>query len=434
MNAWPKFLVFLIAGYLAMTRSFAYIGIPPVKLFIGEMTIAAFLFWRPRAVVDRWLSALTRPSPLSGVATLMAIFLAYGVFEVIRGLAVGYSPVITLEGFAFHYYPVCFFIGLWAGRTNPGLLRRVVRVAAWVNGIYGLLFIVLLNRIPATVPGTSDVLLFGQPAGSAVAILGLLCLEPQPSRVWHLLLLNTFDLLALQVRSEFLGFCVALLLWGLLTRRFGRLLAGCGAVAALLLVGWVSDFSMPAPRTRGGQISTRDIIGRVVAPFDSDLASEYASSAADAKSEAGTAQWRIVWWHAIWDTVHQDVETGLIGEGYGYPLADLVGYKERDIRTPHSVFFYALAYGGWIGVAIFLVMQLALAQLLWAAFRMSGQPFGLVYWIFFFGGAFFGNAFETPFGAIPFYLLTGLAAAPAAIEVRYYARPAGAQLLSAARG
>jgi hypothetical protein len=430
MSGWPKFFLFVIVGYLSMSRSFAYLGIPPARLFIGEMMIGAFLFSRPRAIFDRLLFGLAGVSPIGGFALMFGVSLAYGVFEVLRGVARGYPTVLALQGFAFHYYPICFLLGIWAVSEDATILRRVIRAAAWVNGIYGLLFTLFLSGLLIALPGTVDVRLFGQPEGSAIVLLGLICLEPRLGRVWHLLLLNAFVMLGLQVRAEYLGFFVGLAVWGLLSGRVGRLAAGAGVVAALLTVGALIDFRIPAPASRGGQISTRDIIGRVIAPVDEDLAETYSQSA---KTNAGTASWRTAWWSAIWEKVHQSNETALIGEGYGYPLANLVGYHERDIRTPHNVFFYALAYGGWAGVFIFAGLQASVAQILWRAFRQSGNPLGLTLWAAFFSGALFGNAFETPFGAIPFYLLIGMAAAPAMSAVRHYARPFSPQLLSAAR-
>jgi hypothetical protein len=47
---------------------------------------------------------------------------------------------------------------------------------------------------------------------------------------------------------------------------------------------------------------------------------------------------------------------------------------------------------------------------------------------------FFGNFFESPFGAIPFYLLIGMSMAPALQgKGEVNARPPRAQLLSVAR-
>ncbi len=431
MNRWLKFLILLVVGYLTMTRSFAYLGYPPARIFIGELAIGAILLAKPRVILDRWIHAIQRPTPYSAFATALLFSLAYGLFEMFRGILNGYSPILVLEGFAFHYYPICFFIGMWAGRQDWTLLRRMVRVVAWANGIYGVLYVVMLSRIPYLMPGSSDVMLFGQPAGSAIALLGLVCLEPKLSRVWHLLVLNAGVMLAMQVRAEFLGFLVGVTMWAMLSGNIGRLMAGAVVVAGLLIAGLVTDFSMPAPGTRGGRISTRDIFGRVLAPIDVDLAQQYSKNAA---SQAGTFYWRVIWWRAIWEDVHQDTQTAVAGEGYGYPIASLVGYRERDIRTPHNVFFYALAYGGWLGVGLFVVLQLGLAGVLWSTWRQTGSPFGLVLWASGVSGAFFGNWLEAPFGAIPFYLLAGMAAAPVLSQLYYYARPAGAQLLSEARG
>ncbi len=418
MKVWPKLFMILVVGYLTMTRAFAYLGVPPAKVFLGEIAIGTFLVTRPRAVLRGWIEPLMQPSPLSEIAIAFACFLGYGLLELLRGLGKEYPAVLALQGFAFHYYPICFFIGLWIATVDRSLLRRTIHLAAWANGLYGVAYIIFLNRIPISVPGTVDVQIFGQPEGSSIVVLGLLCLEKRVSRVWHLLLLNLVVMLCLQVRAEYLGFILGAMLWCFLTRRVGRLLGAFAAVAALLAVGVLADVRAPAPVTRGGQISSREIIGRVVAPFDEELAQQWDP---DAKSQAGTAQWRVRWWTRIWEETHQDTESAFLGQGYGYPLAALVGYKERDIRTPHSVFFYALGYGGWIGVAVFFALQLALARTLWHSWHLTGNPFGPVIWLTFLSGAFFGNSFETPFGAVPFYVLLGMSAAPLYTKVFSYA-------------
>jgi hypothetical protein len=86
--------------------------------------------------------------------------------------------------------------------------------------------------------------------------------------------------------------------------------------------------------------------------------------------------------------------------------------RHRDIRTPHNVFFYALAYGGWTGVLVFFGFHFALGALQWRVFRLTGQPFGFLAWLLILLAALFGNVYETPFGAVPAYLIAGMAAAP----------------------
>ena len=76
--------------------------------------------------------------------------------------------------------------------------------------------------------------------------------------------------------------------------------------------------------------------------------------------------------------------------------------QNGDVRTPHNIFYYALGYSGWIGVAIFFALQLTCASMLWRVYRLTGQAYGLAVWAATLIAAFFGNVMETPFGAIPF--------------------------------
>jgi hypothetical protein len=65
---WTSVAGFLILGYLSMGRSFAYFGVPPLKVFIGKVALGAFLLLHTRAVFGRWIAALVKPTPLNGVA------------------------------------------------------------------------------------------------------------------------------------------------------------------------------------------------------------------------------------------------------------------------------------------------------------------------------------------------------------------------------
>lgn len=423
--SWPKFVIFLLVGYLAHGRTFAYLGIPPLSLFIGEMALGAFLIMRPTEVFRRWGTALVQSTPLSGVAWVLYFYLAYGVFEVLRGLNAGYNPIIALQNLAFNYYALFFFVGLWAGVQNPQLLGRVVRWLAWWNALYGTAYVLVLSRTGLSMPGFPDVNLFGQPGGSVAALLGLLAFERSLIRVWPLLLLNSFVLLGVQIRGDWLGFGVGFLIWGLITRRMGRVLQVVGGATALLTFAYLIDFSMPAPAGRGGEISVRGTVGRVVAPLNPDLARTLSD---DSEAFAGSVSWRTEWWNAIWESVNADTIHTLFGHAYGFPLGSLVPYlasHSAEIRTPHNVFYYALGYGGWIGVALFFSLQFAIVQLLWRSYKRSGQPFGLCYWGAALAAGFFGNFFESPFGAVPFYLLIGIASAAAVAPVRVTAvRPA----------
>ncbi|HZD51409.1 MAG TPA: hypothetical protein VE175_00040, partial [Woeseiaceae bacterium] len=63
MFIWSRIAGFLLAGYLILGRSFAYLGVPP--LFIGEIVLGAFLLLKPRVALGTWAAALLRASPLN---------------------------------------------------------------------------------------------------------------------------------------------------------------------------------------------------------------------------------------------------------------------------------------------------------------------------------------------------------------------------------
>jgi O-antigen ligase/polysaccharide polymerase Wzy-like membrane protein len=410
IRLWAKVLGLLLLGYLTMTRSFAYLGIPSLKLFIGEVILGIFLLTQPRAAFGQWSMALAHPTPLSTVAWGLFLFLGYGIFELLRGIGLNHPPLVALQNLVFNYYPLYFFLGLWFGRQYLHYLPKMVRLIAWWNGLYGLAYILALSRLPWKMPGNPEIPIFGQPGGSAVALLGLLIFEPKLMRVWPLLLLNGLVMLGVQVRAEWLGFIVTFAFWGWLTKRPGRVVLGVITVSLLLSLMYVVDVDLPSPSGRGGRISVQEIVGRALAPLNPSIAEQYSEHA---ESYAGTVSWRTEWWRAIWAAVFENPTTALIGLGYGFPLGDLVPYLHGSvIRTPHNVFFYALGYGGCLGVVVFFGFQMALAHILLRAYQLTGQPFGLCYWMMTLTGAFFGNYLETPFGAIPFYLILGLAAAP----------------------
>jgi O-Antigen ligase len=413
-SGWYWIVAFLLVGYFCMGRSFAYWGIPPWHLFIGEIVLVCFLFWGPMSAGGRWPWIAATSFTLRRYEQFFLVSLAFGVFQVLYGIWLGHPVLSSVRDLAFNYYPIYFFLGIWVALKEPQFLPKMVRFAGWANGLYGILYILVLSRLTWFFPGVSqDVLavpIFGQPMFSGVIILGLLSVEKDLRRAWPLLLLNAAVLIGMVTRGEWLAFGVGLLAWALLTRNFGRV-ALAGLTVLVLLGGlYVTGFEIEAPEGRGGTISAEALVGRVLAPVDKDLAGDYTS---DAQAHEETAAFRTLWWIAIWESVHESVSRTLLGHGYGYPLGDLVPYlRGAFIRTPHNVFFYALGYTGWIGVVIFGLLLGEIARLSWRVYRTSRQPFAIVAWVTMLIYSLFTAFFETPYGAIPFYLMMGCACTP----------------------
>jgi len=400
--------VILVVGNLSLGRSFAHFGIAPV--YIGELSLAIFLLLRWRNLLATWVGALMRPEPLTAWTWLLVLSLGYGAAQCWRGMDAGYERKIALQTFMFHLYPLFLFFGLWVGVREEDFSTGLIRLLAWIHGIYGIAYMAFLHRTTEDLePWETG--WFGDPGGSAVVLLGLLALERSWGRIWLPFLLNLAVLLALQVRAEMLGLMVAMLLWACLTGRVLRLCVLAAVAGGLLLAAAAVDVRIPSPATRGGEISAQTLLGKLIAPFDSKAAQTLKR---DADIDAETVEWRTGWWRAIWRMVHKTTERSFVGPGYGYPLWDLHPEAPPDfkVRTPHNVFMYALGYTGWLGVLLFAVLQLALARLLWRAYRVSGQPFGLCLWAMLLVKGSFENFFEAPFNAIPFYLLVGLSLAP----------------------
>lgn len=418
---WSVVITILIVGYLTMTRSFAYLGLPtlgvPIPIYLGEFVLLVFLITKSGVSVSRWFSGLVRQSPISAVSWSIYFFILFGIFGVVRGVLLdGNDWIIALQNFVFNYYALFFFVGLWIGEQYPDLLRKCIRILAWSNGIYGIAWILALGAIPLTVPG-GRAPLFTQPAGTYVAILGLIAFEKNLRKVRLPLILCTFVLLGLQVRGGWAAFVTGLLTWAIVTKKFGRLAIGVASIGLILAVSLVFDLRLPANEGQNrGEISARNIAGAAIAPFNEDVALSFTDKA---ERHSGTTEWRRDWWSAIWRSVHDDPVSTMIGHGYGFTIAELVPFLEGrdDLRTPHNFFMYALGYGGWIGVLLFFAVLGTICRLLWRSYKLTDNPFGLVFVGTALGVAAFGVFFETPFGAIPFFLIVGMACAPAVISL-----------------
>src|ERR1700728_989874 len=94
-DLWSKWALFLLVGLSLTGRSFSYLGIPPAKLFIGDLTLAAFIFLRPRQLFDPWIKALTKGGPFGPLAWILLVSISYGILQVIRGVLYGFSPIIA---------------------------------------------------------------------------------------------------------------------------------------------------------------------------------------------------------------------------------------------------------------------------------------------------------------------------------------------------
>ncbi len=202
---WPSVARALVLGYICMGRSFAYWGIPQWNLFLGEVILGFFLLCGPLSASGRWPLAGMRAPQLKRVTSWMLLLIIYGIFEVVRGWSLGHPVFTSVRDLAFDFYPLYLFLGVWLGLQPNANLGSYVRTFAWINALYGIAFVLFLTHLNWVIPGTAsqvaEVPVFGMPEHSGIVILALLAFEKDVYRVWHLILMNSFVLLGMEVRA-----------------------------------------------------------------------------------------------------------------------------------------------------------------------------------------------------------------------------------------
>lgn len=396
----------VLFGYLVLGRSFAQIGVAPLNLFLGEIVlVGCLLVSRLRSGLTGAVQSLANGGPLHALTWVSLAFIGYGLLHVALAAQGGAHPIEALKVFAFNYYVLFVFLGLRVGLLVPDLLERLCRWLPWGVGAFLAISVAGINF---SLPLSAAVGLYAG-AGAPICMLLMIALERRFARRLPAFVVCAFLWLYLQIRGDWLGVGAAVLVWGALTRRLRVVLAGMFAVMFVFLLLDVAGVRISASSQRGGAVGGREIFGRLIAPFNEELGKQLVP---DAEVFAGTAQWREDFWADIRAAVNEDQARQVFGLGYGRPLSELTSFINSDVRTPHNVFYYALGYGGWFGVLAFGAVHLGICVALYRAFRLTGNPFGLMLWSFATLTGLFGNFFETPYNAVPYYVLIGVCLAP----------------------
>jgi O-Antigen ligase len=417
LDAWTKVTVFLLYGTMFVGKASVYIA----------LVFGALLLLSPRVLWDRWFRSLTeRNNVLNEIGWPLLISLTYGFAQVIYGILLGYSVKTAFQILLFNIAPVYLFLGMYVGYRHINMVRSYIRFMAWYVAFYAPLYFLVLHKYQGTGDADSGYSIIGPPGSGSTTLLGLIAYEPHLLGFWFPIFVLTCLTIAAQERADWLGLGLALAVWGYLSKKMGRVFGVFGAIVVVLLIAALVDLKLPPMPGRGGELSARGTLARMAGAVSADLAAKVEDDGAhNAAFYYGTVYWRKRWWAGIRQEVSKDTTSMIFGLGYGYPLAKLTGNAgtvQEGTRSPHSIFYFNLAYSGIVGVVIFFWFQIALLRLLYKVYLVTGQIWGLAYFLYNFIGAFFGNFLESP-ASIPFYLLLGLGIGPMLLQLELNKHP-----------
>lgn len=398
----------VLLGYALLSRSFAYLGVPPV--FIGEIMLGLGMIQLIRAGVWRrlgsmpslWLYglffvlAIARTVPYLGLYAIDAgrdfMQVGYGLYafilagliverpERLRQLIVRYR---TMVGVMLALILIVYFVGKVAGESVPKLPWadnvRIVEakggdIMVHLAGITVFLMVGLMRARPA--------LTFALAASA-----GLIMVSNRGGMV-----------------AYFLALGVGLMMRPPGTGRMGKL---AYAFALFLVIGLIIG---PVVSIHGG---TRDIS---VEQIWTNIQSVFGKS--ESGSLEGTKKWRTDWWEQIYDYTVRG-EYFWEGKGFGVNLAKDDGFLvDPALRSPHNGHMTILARMGVPGASIWVLLQivwgLTMLRAWWNARERHRGTWMAVfavlvsYWLAMHINAAFDVYFEGPMGGIWFYSVFGL--------------------------
>ena len=417
VTLWRKCILWMVGSYLILNTGFEMVRIPPVGagIPIGELALVISLcILNPLTVIPKmsrqvwlfpilvwWMLALSRSLFDTTVDGFWSFRDASQAIESLY-LIVGFALVNSIDNARYFFS--------W--------LRRLMPVMA----IYGLLlpFSKSLQVLSPSIPGIdsgSTKLLF-QSTDSATLLLW--------SAAWLLLHEKRSDK-EIPWRFPVAAFLVAyaaafgqarelylqILLLGVLffffrrkaaTRWYAVIALGC------LLIAGIAATGLGLKGGKGHEIS--------LSFMASHLESTSGTGEAGTESSAKGVGQRIGWWRNIYSEMGQSAYNEAFGLGYGIALTDFYGGDGKITREPHDSYISVWARLGYTGAAAWLLMQAGLYHSWWRSFKLAkkcgwiqAQNNLLLLMIFFFFmliAALGEDAFEKPFGAIPYYLFFGV--------------------------
>lgn len=402
----------VLLGYMVGNRGFAQQTlVPGLPLLPAEAALA---------FAGGWLlikSAIERKLPVQATPLhfVLILWLAVGVARMTIDLP--RYRFLALRDFATVYYAGFFFVV--QAHADQERTRRFLRQCLSVGVVLVPIAFALFSRFPdffgrfLTFRGVPLIFMKGDVA-IPIAAAGIFLLHFDPlvrDRRWATglalgLLLFVF---ASNSRAAQAG-VIAVDVWLLLRRsRIPWLHLGALGAAAVLLAALATS-----GQADWAEKKLTSSVERVLSVADLSGTRSYRSE--DLSDKADNNRFRLVWWRSV---ARETIETNpVLGLGFGYDLArgfmqeyDWALGEDFSARSPHNVVLTVFGRMGFVGV-------LVCAAIVWLMARgthrslanQDDERAGLwcMAWVVLVS-ACFGIVLEGPMGALPFWLIVGLA-------------------------
>ncbi|MGI9667926.1 MAG: O-antigen ligase family protein, partial [Acidimicrobiia bacterium] len=359
-------LIMSLLGYVFFDRGFAWIHIPGLPVFIGEVVLllgAVAVFSQPSEL----LAALRRSPALK----LLGLFMGWG-FTLLVFLGIGYGLDAVRDSVLWYYGAVAVFT-LFLLISDPQRIRRWMygfsRILPW---LVGWLFIaVALDSVfssgPIIVPD-SQVSFFSHGAGNS-GVVAVMCL----AFIW--LVDRDSKFYTPTMRMGLTAACGTLLLFVSLKNRGGFVAGAIGIVLILiflnrdrfdLTVTLVGIAAIIASVALVSQVSVALFGDREVS---ADQFVENVTSIINPSSgghrQTSTTEWRLELWKNVLGDVNS--EFPITGYGPGPDLGEIynvAGSGAVKLRNPHNSHVGVIARMGWVGFGLWVLMWSVWALLL----------------------------------------------------------------------
>jgi hypothetical protein len=353
-----KVLGVLLLAYILFDRAFAYIHLPGLPLFIGEMVLllGAWAAIRSSGVLRRSVAA-------EPVLALLAAFMLWGAVKTVPGL-----PAYGLDAprdAALWYYALFSFLAAAAVSVRPQLPRamanRLARLSPVVLVWLGLSLVLapFAGRVP-TVPFTDVSVLSHKAGGAATAallVLAVLWLVPGQERrrrrvAWSFLALIVIALIATQNRGALIGVMVGgAVALAFLADRARVVLWALACIGMTLTLMLLLSVKVPFPGVQGREYSAQQLVTNVISLTGAETPGNL----------SGTVDGRKELWALVLDKQKSEGRV-LAGAGFGPNLAAEVGVfddGEESLRNPHNTHLSVLARMGVVGALLWVAFWLA---------------------------------------------------------------------------